>query len=68
MLRALALGCLARVLPPLPVASGLGLRAVVPAGVSLLDGEPLDPLLDRARPSLLNISLSIRSERNVSRR
>ena len=67
MLRALALGFLASVLPALPVASGLNFRGVVPAA-PLLEGGPLDPLLDRAIPSLFNISLNIRSERDVSRR
>jgi hypothetical protein len=67
MLRALALGFLASVLPALPEASGLNFRGAVPA-VPLLEGGPRDPLLDRAKPSLFNISLNIRSERDVSRR
>jgi hypothetical protein len=67
MLRALALGFLASVLPAVPVANGLTFLGVVPA-VPLLEGGPLDPLLDRAKPSLFNISLNIRSERDVSRR
>ena len=51
------------------VTSGLGTRGVVPAVVVLVPLllAPLDPLRDLANPSLFNISLSIRSEREVSR-
>lgn len=67
MLNALALAFLANEWLECFVASGLGNRGVVPAVLVLLLLAPLDWLLDLANPSLLNISLNIRSERVVSR-